>query len=165
MSSNHCLEKVYRFVLSNPALAQEEVPEKARLEYKLSEVIGKLGEEMARLKEEIREEIEEKSRLAKRKFDVNLFHHLNKIITTQLNTQYQDALDTNSQHLHHLTATNQQHLNTLISQQNQLLQHKSFIISANVAQRNALKEHHARDYNALLARQEAELKKLTASLA
>lgn len=57
MNGNSNIEKVYKFVVANYSSANEELPEKMRLEYKLSEVINKLNEEMHKLKSEIKEEI------------------------------------------------------------------------------------------------------------
>lgn len=57
MNGNNNIEKVYKFVVANYSSANEELPEKMRLEYKLSEVINKLNEEMQKLKSEIKEEI------------------------------------------------------------------------------------------------------------
>ena len=57
MNGNNNIEKVYKFVVANYSSANEELPEKMRLEYKLSEVINKLNEEMHKLKSEIKEEI------------------------------------------------------------------------------------------------------------
>ena len=57
MNGNSNIEKVYKFVVANYSSANEELPEKMRLEYKLSEVINKLNEEMQKLKSEIKEEI------------------------------------------------------------------------------------------------------------
>lgn len=50
MNGNNNIEKVYKFVVANYSSANEELPEKMRLEYKLSEVINKLNEEMHKLK-------------------------------------------------------------------------------------------------------------------
>ncbi len=57
MNSNHSVEKLYRFVLANSSSINEQLPEKARLEYKLSEVIAKLNEEMHKLKYEVKDQI------------------------------------------------------------------------------------------------------------
>ena len=57
MNGNNNIEKVYKFVVANYSSANKELPEKMRLEYKLSEVINKLNEEMHKLKSEIKEEI------------------------------------------------------------------------------------------------------------
>lgn len=54
---------------------------------------------MHKLKSEIKEEIEEKIKQSTNKFDINLYHHLNRMITTKLSTQYLEEQDANHKEL------------------------------------------------------------------
>ena len=44
------IEKMYKYVLQNGGFIAEDLPEKLKLEYKLTEVIQKLNDEMKKLK-------------------------------------------------------------------------------------------------------------------
>jgi hypothetical protein len=90
------IEKVYSFVLSNNLnLSSDELPDKVCLEFKLSEVINKLKEEMRKLKANIREELEEKSKMTMEKVDFGLLHHMNHMIANKLYQQLREAVESN----------------------------------------------------------------------
>lgn len=74
------------------------------------------------------------------KFDINLYHHLNRMITTKLSTQYLEEQDANHKELEGLKHTQKREMKKMLEEQNELLKEKSIVISRNVAQRNLIKE-------------------------
>ena len=96
MGSVSNIEKVYSFVLSNNLnLSSDELPDKVCLEFKLTEIINKLKEEMRKLKANIREELEEKSKMTMEKVDFELLHHMNHMIANKLYLQLREAVESN----------------------------------------------------------------------
>ena len=69
-------------------------------------MISKLNEEMKKLKSEIKGEIEEKMKMNTDRFDIDLYHHLNKMITTKLATQYNEEQDSNHREIESLKEKN-----------------------------------------------------------
>ena len=81
------LEKVYRFTQASHLSVHEELPEKARLEYKLSEVMTKLNAELGKMKRDVNREVEEQEQQTNQDTDLNVYHHIAKMISTKLNAQ------------------------------------------------------------------------------
>ena len=82
------IQKTYNYVLTSINSINEQIPEKVKLQYKLTEVITRLNEEMNRMKANIKQELDEKSNLATQKLDLSMYHHLNRIVMTKLINQY-----------------------------------------------------------------------------
>ena len=55
-------------------------------------MINKLGEEMNKLKTNIRDELDEKSKLTMEKVDFGLLHHMNHMIAQKLYLQLRDEV-------------------------------------------------------------------------
>ena len=55
-------------------------------------MIQKLKDEMRKLKSNIREELDEKSKMTMEKVDFGLLHHMNHMIATKLYNQLKDEI-------------------------------------------------------------------------
>jgi hypothetical protein len=73
------------------------------------------------------------------RFDINLYHHLNKMITTKLSTQYNEEQDANHREIEELKEKNSLQMKQVLALQNDLVKEKSILISNNATKRNELK--------------------------
>ncbi len=67
------------------------------------------------------------------RFDINLYHHLNKMITTKLSTQYNEEQDNNHREIELLKDKNSIELKEVLAVQTELIKEKSLLISRNAS--------------------------------
>ncbi len=67
------------------------------------------------------------------RFDINLYHHLNKMITAKLSTQYKEEQDNNHREIELLKGKNSRELKEVLAVQTELMKEKSLLISLNAS--------------------------------
>lgn len=55
------------------------------------------------------------------RFDINLYHHLNKMITTKLSTQYNEEQESNHREIEQLKNNYSQQMKDVLATQNDLI--------------------------------------------